>query len=173
MFYPWGFHIILWVLGCLGTTIEQSGIDESSDKALCCSETCCQNINGKHFNGAIEAHETPLEWYFTCGLQNSFQRSLTFLKHWKHARISCYKLCTFVSGCKRCAFIFHTSLRRSTLKIVTRLWWQPQTSPNVQMGPHVHEASNGHAKLHLIFRKAKFLPLHGIAWIFMQIFIQL
>ena len=64
MLCPGGFHIVLCALRCLGRTVEQSGLDEAWAQELYSSETVSQIINGKHFNRAIEAHETTLEVLF-------------------------------------------------------------------------------------------------------------
>ena len=55
---------MLCALRCLGRTVEQSGLDEAWAKDLYRSENVSQIINGKHFNGAIEAHETTLQVLF-------------------------------------------------------------------------------------------------------------
>lgn len=117
MLCPGGFRIALCALS-LGRTVEESGLDELWTNDLCCSETFSLIIKMESTSIEVFMHIRPhLKWYLTCDLQNSFQKGLKFIKHWKLAQISYYKQRVVLQGCKRHAFLFYyLSLRRSTLK---------------------------------------------------------
>ena len=59
------FYVVLCALGCLGATLESSGLDEAWIEAgLYSSVTVLQILNGQHHNRALDAHQITLQVLF-------------------------------------------------------------------------------------------------------------
>ena len=70
VFSPGGFHSVICAVGCLGRTIEGSGLDDAWQEAdLYNSVTVSQILNGNHYNRAIEAHRVTLQALFDLWLE--------------------------------------------------------------------------------------------------------
>ena len=73
---PGAFHTSLCAIGCLGKTIEHSGLDESwVISGLYSQVTVNQIINGSHYNRAVTAHGITLQALFDLWIESFFHEN--------------------------------------------------------------------------------------------------